>query len=61
MDSNALFGLGGKVAIVIGGGQGMGESSSLRLAGAGCDVAVVDNDTGRAEAVAAKVLSLIHI
>jgi len=56
MDTDKLFGLKGKVALVIGGGQGMGERSALRLAEAGCDVAVVDLDLARAEAVAAEVL-----
>lgn len=36
MNTDALFGLTGKVAVVIGGGQGMGERSSIRLAEAGC-------------------------
>jgi len=38
----SLFGLLDKKAIVIGGGQGMGESTSRFLAHAGCDVAVID-------------------
>ena len=58
MNADALFGLTGKVAIVIGGGQGMGERSSLRLAEAGCDVAVVDLDLARAENVAKMVRAL---
>ena len=58
MDTDALFGLAGKVALVIGGGQGMGERSSLRLAEAGCDVAVVDLDLARAEKVSAAVRAL---
>ena len=37
-----LFGLEGKKALIIGGGQGMGESSARLLAQAGCDVAIVD-------------------
>ena len=58
MNTDELFGLTGKVAMVIGGGQGMGERSSIRLAEAGCDVAVVDLELARAEAVAAKVRAL---
>jgi NAD(P)-dependent dehydrogenase (short-subunit alcohol dehydrogenase family) len=47
-----LFGLEGKKALVVGGGQGMGESSSRFLAYAGCDVAVLDVVAERAESVA---------
>ena len=47
-----LLGLSGKTAIVWGGGQGMGEASAVRLAEAGCDVAVVDVVKERAEVVA---------
>jgi NAD(P)-dependent dehydrogenase (short-subunit alcohol dehydrogenase family) len=48
-----LLGLEGKVAMVVGGGLGMGHSTSLSLAKAGCDVAVIDVDRERAEFVAA--------
>lgn len=58
MTSADLFGLAGKSAIVIGGGQGMGESTSLMLARCGCDVAVVDVVPERAEQVAAAVTAL---
>lgn len=51
----ALLGLEGKRALVVGGGRGMGESSALFLATAGCDVAVLDNEAARAETVAAGV------
>src|SRR4051794_26385059 len=50
-----FFGLAGKKAMVIGGGQGMGESTSRFLARAGCDVAVIDVDRERAERVAGVV------
>lgn len=53
-----FFGLEGKAALVIGGGLGMGESTSLTLAEAGCDVAVADIDRARAEGVADKVRAL---
>ncbi|MBB6193455.1 NAD(P)-dependent dehydrogenase (short-subunit alcohol dehydrogenase family) [Sphingobium wenxiniae] len=53
-----MFGLIDKVAIVWGGGSGMGEATALRLARAGCDVAVVDLDIALAEAVAAKISAL---
>lgn len=59
MDSEAsLFGLQGKRALVIGAGQGMGESSALFLARAGCDVGLVDLVPERAERVAASVRDL---
>ncbi len=53
-----MFGLAGKVAIVWGGGQSMGEAYALRLARVGCDVAVVDLVAERAETVAGKVREL---
>lgn len=53
-----MLGLAGKVAIVWGGGQSMGEAYALRLARAGCDVAVVDLVEERAETVAKKVREL---
>jgi 2-deoxy-D-gluconate 3-dehydrogenase len=55
---NEVFGLQGKKALVVGGGQGMGEASAKYLAMAGCDVAVADIDAGRAERVAGLVKSL---
>jgi NAD(P)-dependent dehydrogenase (short-subunit alcohol dehydrogenase family) len=53
--SKALFGLEGRNAIVLGGGQGMGESTALLLAEVGCNVAVLDLELDRAERVAAAV------
>ncbi len=53
-----LFGLTGKVALVLGGGFGMGEQVCLWLARAGCDVIVADILPERAAAVAAKVRDL---
>ncbi len=55
---STFFGLAGKKALIIGGGQGMGESSALFLARAGCDVALVDLATDRADAVGRKVAEL---
>jgi NAD(P)-dependent dehydrogenase (short-subunit alcohol dehydrogenase family) len=52
---NSLFGLDGKRAFVAGGGQGIGRSCALLLARAGCDVAVLDLESARAEAVAKEV------
>lgn len=54
----SFFGLAGKKAIVIGGGQGMGESTSRFLARAGCDVAVIDIERERADRVAGMVNEL---
>jgi NAD(P)-dependent dehydrogenase (short-subunit alcohol dehydrogenase family) len=49
------FGLEGKRILVLGGGQGMGESTSMLLAAAGARVAVADLEAERAERVAAAV------
>jgi NAD(P)-dependent dehydrogenase (short-subunit alcohol dehydrogenase family) len=51
----SLFGLEGRNALVLGGGQGMGESTSLLLARVGANVAVLDVEPERAERVAAEV------
>jgi len=53
-----LFGLKGKVALVLGGGFGMGEQCSRWLALAGCDVIVADIIPERAANVAAQVRAL---
>jgi NAD(P)-dependent dehydrogenase (short-subunit alcohol dehydrogenase family) len=54
-DDTSLFGLAGKKALIIGGGQGMGEASARFLARAGCDVALVDLVAERAARVAGLV------
>jgi NAD(P)-dependent dehydrogenase (short-subunit alcohol dehydrogenase family) len=46
------FGLEGKTALVIGGGQGMGEATCQALAEAGCRLVIVDLVRERAETVA---------
>lgn len=52
-----VFGLEGKVALVVGGGLGMGEATCLTLARAGCHVALIDSVPERAERVAEAVRS----
>jgi len=58
VDGASIFGIADKAALVLGGGLGMGESSSRLLAEVGCDVAIVDIDAGRAETVAKTVTNL---
>src|SRR5580693_8752237 len=53
--ADSLLGLQGRSALVLGGGQGMGESTALLLARAGCNVGVLDIIPERAERVAAAV------
>jgi 3-oxoacyl-[acyl-carrier protein] reductase len=50
-----LLGLAGKAALVVGGGRGAGEACAVALAKAGCDVAILDVESARANEVAAKV------
>ena len=47
--------LDGKVALVAGGGRGIGEATARILAAAGATVAVMDNERERAESVAAAI------
>jgi 3-oxoacyl-[acyl-carrier protein] reductase len=49
------YGLEGKRILVLGGGQGMGESTSRLLAAAGAHVAVADLEAERAERIAKEV------
>lgn len=50
--------LEGRAALVLGGGQGMGEATCLALAEAGCRVAIADRDMDRAETVAGEARAL---
>jgi 2-deoxy-D-gluconate 3-dehydrogenase len=56
--SDSLLGLEGKAALVVGGGQGMGEASATLLARAGCDVAVADVAHDRAHRVAGLIAAM---
>ena len=53
-----LFGLEGKIAMILGGGQGMGEACATWLAHAGCDIVVVDIVAERAARVAADIRAM---
>ena len=55
--SETFFRLDGKVAVVTGGGQGIGEAICGRLASAGAKIAVFDRDATKAERVAASLSS----
>lgn len=57
-DETSLFALAGKKALIIGGGQGMGEASAKLLARVGCDVALVDLVADRAEGVAEQIRAM---
>ncbi|MBM4432356.1 MAG: SDR family NAD(P)-dependent oxidoreductase, partial [Chloroflexi bacterium] len=50
--------LEGKVALVTGGGQGLGRTLALGLAAAGADVVVAQRTVSRVEAVAAEIQDL---
>ena len=55
MDVNSLFDLTGKVAIVTGGGDGIGRGCSLLLAAAGASVVVSDINGDKAETVVKEI------
>jgi NAD(P)-dependent dehydrogenase (short-subunit alcohol dehydrogenase family) len=53
-----LFDLTGKVAVVSGAAQGMGQATAIALADAGADVVLVDRNLAGAEATAANMRSM---
>ena len=55
------FEFAGSVAVVTGGAGGIGRALAVRLAGAGCRVAVVDLDAGDAEGAAAEIPGAIGL
>jgi NAD(P)-dependent dehydrogenase (short-subunit alcohol dehydrogenase family) len=55
MSANAFFSLANRVALVTGGGQGIGAAIARRLAAAGAKVAVLDLNAEPARAVAAEI------
>ena len=56
--SHPMFDLSGKVAVVSGAAQGMGEATAVALAEAGAHIALVDRNLEGAEATAEKIRSL---
>ena len=51
-----IFRLDGRVAIITGGGNGIGEGTAVKLAHLGAHVVVCDIEKNRAEAVAANIV-----
>src|SRR5688572_23016048 len=54
----SMFDLTGKVAVVSGAAQGMGQATSLALAEAGADVFLIDRNLPGAEATAQRIRTL---
>lgn len=55
MDIDSLFDLSGKVAVVTGGGDGIGKAASIILASAGASVVVSDLDLAKARMTADEI------
>jgi NAD(P)-dependent dehydrogenase (short-subunit alcohol dehydrogenase family) len=58
MHINELFSLEGKVALVTGGGRGLGENMAIALAEAGADIALCSRTLANCEEVAKKIEAL---
>lgn len=58
IETRALFDLGGRVAVVTGGGKGIGKHLALGLAATGADVAVASRTHGDVAATAAEIRQL---
>jgi NAD(P)-dependent dehydrogenase (short-subunit alcohol dehydrogenase family) len=59
-DYRTLYGLDGRVMVVLGGGNGIGRQTCHALAQAGAKVVCVDRDAARAGAVADEVKGVAH-
>lgn len=57
-DLQQLFDLSGRVAVVTGGGAGIGQASAVGFARFGADVVVLDRDEAAAERVAAQIRAI---
>jgi len=57
-DVKSLFDLSGRVALVTGGGKGLGEAMALALAGAGADVVIAGKTQENNQRVAAEISSM---
>jgi NAD(P)-dependent dehydrogenase (short-subunit alcohol dehydrogenase family) len=55
MDNHCFFSVRGHVAVVTGGGQGIGEGIARRLSAGGSHVAILDRDAANAKRVAASI------
>jgi gluconate 5-dehydrogenase len=55
MDVRSLFDLSGKVAIVTGGGAGLGQQMAMALAEAGCNIITCSRKVERCEGVAHEI------
>ncbi len=57
-DSSGWLGLSGRVAVVTGGGGGIGRATAVGFARAGAKVAVIDRDEKGLEATRSELLAL---